>query len=73
MMMDMTSKSLLDEQINIKRKEMYLTSLHFGLHHSRTIACSQELDRLLNIYETINQTSDLGKHYYKPGNNVVYV
>jgi stage 0 sporulation regulatory protein len=46
-------KMLLLGQINIKRRVMYYKAKHFGFTHSSVVACSQELDTLLNKYQGI--------------------
>ncbi len=43
-------KSLLIE-IGIKRQDMYRKANDLGLSHPSVVACSQELDRLLNKYQ----------------------
>lgn len=46
-------KMFLLGQINIKRRVMYYKAKHFGFTHSSVVACSQELDSLLNRYQEI--------------------
>ncbi|QBP41241.1 aspartyl-phosphate phosphatase Spo0E family protein [Paenisporosarcina antarctica] len=46
----MLSKILLGK-ITLKKKVMYHKAKHFGLTHSSVVACSQELDLLLNQYQ----------------------
>ena len=43
-------KSLLTE-IGIKQQDMYKKANDLGLTHPAVVACSQELDRLLNKYQ----------------------
>jgi stage 0 sporulation regulatory protein len=42
-------------QINIKKREMYTKAKKFGMTHPSVVACSQELDTLLNRYQGIHQ------------------
>ncbi|RLQ97519.1 aspartyl-phosphate phosphatase Spo0E family protein [Falsibacillus albus] len=44
-------------EIQRKREEMIHLGLHLGLNNKQTIACSQELDALLNEYERCLQSS----------------
>jgi stage 0 sporulation regulatory protein len=46
-------KPNLSKEIVSKRKDMYLQAKHFGLSHPNVVACSQELDTLLNRYQGI--------------------
>lgn len=48
-------KNLLREQIKSKQRDMYSKAKHFGLTHPIVVACSQELDSLLNRYQNIQQ------------------
>jgi len=47
-------------QINIKKREMYTKARHFGMTHPTVVACSQELDVLLNQYQDIHQYNYVG-------------
>ena len=47
-------------QIKVKQKIMYNRAKNLGRTHASVIACSQELDLLLNRYQDI-QSSD--KHF----------
>ena len=49
----MQSKMFLLGQIILKKKVMYHRAKHFGFTHSSVVACSQELDVLLNQYQEI--------------------
>ena len=44
-------KSSLLTEIGIKRQDMYRKANDLGLSHPTVVACSQELDRLLNKYQ----------------------
>lgn len=50
-------KLILLGQIKVKQKIMYNRAKKLGRNHSSVIACSQELDLLLNKYQGI-QSSD---------------
>lgn len=50
----MQSKKFLLRQIILKKKVMYHRANHFGYTHSSVVACSQELDMLLNEYQEIH-------------------
>ncbi|MDX1807320.1 MAG: aspartyl-phosphate phosphatase Spo0E family protein [Paenisporosarcina sp.] len=50
-------KVILLSQIKMKQKIMYNRAKNLGRTHSSVIACSQELDLLLNKYQDI-QSSD---------------
>ena len=52
----MQSKMFLWGQIILKKKVMYHRAKHFGFTHSSVIACSQELDILLNQYQEIQKS-----------------
>jgi stage 0 sporulation regulatory protein len=54
MMKNMQSKNFLLGQIILKKKVMYHRANHFGFTHSSVVACSQELDMLLNQYQEIH-------------------
>lgn len=47
-------KNILKGQINSKRKDMYKKAKLFGFTHPLVVACSQELDSLLNKYQSGN-------------------
>jgi len=47
-------KNVLKGQINFKRKDMYNKAKLFGFTHPLVVACSQELDSLLNKYQSGN-------------------
>lgn len=44
-------KNVLKGQINFKREDMYKKAKLFGFTHPLVVACSQELDSLLNKYQ----------------------
>lgn len=44
---------LLLKQINLKKKDMYNKAKQLGFTHTLVVACSQELDQLLNKYQGI--------------------
>ncbi|MFC6041130.1 Spo0E family sporulation regulatory protein-aspartic acid phosphatase [Paenisporosarcina macmurdoensis] len=50
----MQSKNFLLGQIILKKKVMYHRANHLGFTHSSVVACSQELDMLLNQYQEIH-------------------
>lgn len=47
-------KSKLELEISILRQKMIDTGQMKGLNHLDTIKCSQELDKILNIYQKFN-------------------
>jgi len=51
----MGKKSLTLKQINSKKTEMYGKAKILGMTHPSVVACSQELDALLNQYQGIHQ------------------
>jgi len=51
-MINMHQTVLLNE-IKVKKRVMYLRANIFGRTHSSVVACSQELDTLLNKYQGI--------------------
>ncbi|WP_075619511.1 aspartyl-phosphate phosphatase Spo0E family protein [Paenisporosarcina indica] len=53
-------KNLTLKQINLKKHEMYIKAKHFGMTHPSVVACSQELDALLNQYQGIRQYNHVG-------------
>lgn len=55
------AKHILSVKINSKREDMYMNATHFGLSHPIVIACSQELDALLNRYENIRSVQQARK------------
>jgi stage 0 sporulation regulatory protein len=48
------------KQINSKKREMYKKAKCFGMVHPLVVACSQELDVLLNQYQGIHQYDHVG-------------
>jgi len=44
-------KRVLSVLIKLKRNDMYMKAKSFGLSHPVVVACSQELDTLLNRYQ----------------------
>lgn len=48
-------------QIILKKKVMYHRAKHFGYTHSSVVACSQELDVLLNQYQKSNDLNMVPK------------
>lgn len=48
-----SSKILLLGQIHLKKRIMYSRAKNFGMTHDSVVACSQELDMLLNKYQGI--------------------
>lgn len=51
----MQSNTLLGKII-LKKKVMYNRAKHFGYTHPSVVACSQELDVLLNQYQKIQES-----------------
>lgn len=45
-------KNILKGQINFKREDMYEKAKLFGFNHPLVVTCSQELDALLNQYQS---------------------
>ncbi|MGN1400634.1 MAG: Spo0E family sporulation regulatory protein-aspartic acid phosphatase [Bacillus sp. (in: firmicutes)] len=45
------SKNELLALIELKRKELGIVAIKYGLHSNTTIRYSQELDHLLNLYD----------------------
>lgn len=54
-MKTMVKKTLTLKRINSKKRELYTIANHYGMTHPTVVACSQELDRLLNKYQGIHQ------------------
>ena len=50
-------------QIKVKQKIMYNRAKNLGRTHSSVIACSQELDLLLNKYQEIQSTDNHLNNY----------
>ncbi len=48
-------KNILRGQIKWKRQDMYVKAKRFGFTHPLVVSCSQELDSLLNRYQSIRQ------------------
>ena len=51
--MKLIDKQILSLMITIKRTEMVEKAKYRGLTHPEVVACSQELDTLLNRYQDI--------------------
>ncbi len=51
----MSKENVTLKKINSKKREMYKKAKQFGLIHPLVVACSQELDVLLNQYQGIHQ------------------
>jgi stage 0 sporulation regulatory protein len=51
----MSKENVTLKKINSKKREMYKKAKQFGLTHPLVVACSQELDVLLNQYQGIHQ------------------
>ncbi|MFC7371844.1 Spo0E family sporulation regulatory protein-aspartic acid phosphatase [Fictibacillus iocasae] len=47
----------MDYLIELKRKQLIHTARVFGMTANETIRCSQELDRLLDLLQTLKKTS----------------
>ena len=50
------SNHTLEEQIKLKKQDMYTKAGMLGFTHPVVVACSQELDRLLNSYQKLQST-----------------
>lgn len=48
---------MLKKTIDKKRRKMIYFGIKYGLSHSKTVKCSQELDSLLNFYQKIQKIS----------------
>lgn len=59
-MKTMGKKNVTLKQINSKKREMYKKAKCFGMVHPLVVACSQELDVLLNQYQGIHQYDHVG-------------
>lgn len=59
----------IDTAFEAKRQEMVTVGMALGLSHPRTVALSQELDKLLNQYDKedkpICQVQTLGNPWHK--------
>jgi stage 0 sporulation regulatory protein len=53
-------KNVTLKQLNSKKREMYKKAKCFGMVHPLVVACSQELDVLLNQYQGIHQYDHVG-------------
>jgi len=49
-------KHILSRQIKLKQQDMYAKASLFGFTHPIVVACSQELDILLNKYQGFQLT-----------------
>lgn len=47
-------KRILSNQIKLKQQDMYAKANLFGFTHPIVVACSQELDQLLNKYQGLH-------------------
>jgi len=54
-MKTMGKKNFTLNQINLKKREMYKKAKLLGMTHPSVVACSQELDVMLNQYQGIHQ------------------
>lgn len=52
---------MLKESIEKKRKKMVYLAETYGYTSSKTLKCSQELDKLLNMFEKMNNELVNGK------------
>lgn len=59
-MQTLGKKNVTLNQINSKKREMYKKAKCFGMVHPLVVACSQELDVLLNQYQGIHQYDHVG-------------
>lgn len=48
------------KQINSKKKDMYKKAKQLGYTHALVVACSQELDTLLNHYQGMFPYEEVG-------------
>lgn len=56
-MKTISKKRILLAKIKMKRNEMYVIASRLGFTHPQVVACSQELDYLLNKYDKIDAPS----------------
>lgn len=49
----LNTKPSLNHKIILKKKELYKKANQLGLSHVKVVACSQELDLLMNKYQGI--------------------
>ncbi|MFC6040688.1 Spo0E family sporulation regulatory protein-aspartic acid phosphatase [Paenisporosarcina macmurdoensis] len=59
-MQTLGKKNVTLKQINSKKREMYKKAKCLGMVHPLVVACSQELDVLLNQYQGIHQYDHVG-------------
>ena len=59
-MQTLGKKNVTLKQINSKKQEMYKKAKNFGMTHPLVVACSQELDLLLNQYQGFHQYEHVG-------------
>ncbi|MGB5947627.1 aspartyl-phosphate phosphatase Spo0E family protein [Paenisporosarcina sp.] len=59
-MQTLGKKNVTLKQINSKKQEMYKKAKNFGMTHPLVVACSQELDLLLNQYQGFHQYEYVG-------------
>ena len=52
-----SDKELLENLIQLKRKEMYVVAYTLGYTHPSVVSCSQALDSLINQYQDIEYAS----------------
>jgi stage 0 sporulation regulatory protein len=48
------------KEINLKKKDMYKKAKQLGYTHALVVACSQELDTLLNHYQGMFPYNEVG-------------
>jgi len=53
-------QNMLLKQINQKRTDMYAKAAKYGFTDSIVVQCSQELDSLLNQYQEVFPSDDVG-------------
>lgn len=64
-MISINKKLMLLGQIKLKQRAMYNKATKLGRTHSSVIACSQELDILLNRYQGIQFSNKMESQYSK--------
>jgi len=57
---NMYKQNILLKQINQKRTDMYAKAAKYGFTDSTVVECSQELDTLLNQYQEVFPTGEVG-------------
>ncbi|WP_456271745.1 Spo0E family sporulation regulatory protein-aspartic acid phosphatase [Bacillus sp. AK031] len=59
---DKIYQKLILHRIAKKQKVMLKIGAEFGLNDPRTVECSQELDKLINVYQELNYIKSAEQH-----------